>query len=127
LNFEFLVLNYFLDTLVKSAALVFCEELNPDEIRATKISSRLNRRRVSKRAHLTGQVGQAGQADHHGYTQIIVCCMRFVGQGSVSLYSFLQVIFYRCDSIIPDKTAFKQPSQLLTFLFVNEPALTQLP
>jgi hypothetical protein len=29
MNFEFLVLNYFfLDTLVKSAALVFCEELN---------------------------------------------------------------------------------------------------
>jgi hypothetical protein len=26
------------DTLVKSAALVFCEELNPDEIKATKIS-----------------------------------------------------------------------------------------
>lgn len=28
MKLEFLVLNYFLDTLVKSAALVFCEELN---------------------------------------------------------------------------------------------------
>ena len=57
----------------KFAALVFCEELNPstivptygagragpDEIRATKISSRLNKGNKD----LTGQVGQVGQAD----------------------------------------------------------------
>ena len=36
---------------------------HPDEIRAKKISSRLNRRRISLTAHLTGQVGQA---DEHG-------------------------------------------------------------
>jgi len=42
----------------------------PDEISATEISSRLNRRRIYKRAHLTGQVGQAGQADFHRYAQI---------------------------------------------------------
>ena len=35
----------------------------PDEISATEISSLLNRRRIYKRAHLTGQVGQA---DTHG-------------------------------------------------------------
>jgi hypothetical protein len=52
--------------LVKSASLLFCEELNgagPREIRATEISSRLNRRRINKRAHLTGQVGQAETAE----------------------------------------------------------------
>jgi hypothetical protein len=31
----------------------------PDEISATEISPRLNRRRIYKRAHLTVQVGQA--------------------------------------------------------------------
>jgi len=46
-------------------------KFNPDKIKATKISSRLNRRPISKRANLTGQVGQAGQADQHGYTQIM--------------------------------------------------------
>jgi hypothetical protein len=45
-----------LDTLIKSAALVFCEELNPDEIRATKISSRWN---GIKRFHWTGWAGRA--------------------------------------------------------------------
>jgi hypothetical protein len=34
---------------------------HPDEITATKISSRLDRRAVPKSSHLTGQVGQAGQ------------------------------------------------------------------
>jgi hypothetical protein len=45
----------------------------PDEIKATKISSRLNRRAVPKSSHLTGQVGQAGQAgqaDAHGFTRL---------------------------------------------------------
>jgi len=32
---------------------------NPDEISSTEISSRLNRLRISKSTHLTGQVGQA--------------------------------------------------------------------
>ena len=31
----------------------------PDEINATEISSRLNRLRIPKSSHLTGQVGQA--------------------------------------------------------------------
>ena len=55
------------DTLVKSAALVFFEELNwagPDEIKTTKISSRLNKGNKD----LTGQVGQA---DIHRCTQIL--------------------------------------------------------
>ena len=33
--------------------------LRPDEIRATEISSRLNRRAILRSSHLTGQVGQA--------------------------------------------------------------------
>ncbi len=39
------------------------KRFNPDEIRATEISSRLNRLRISSGEHLTGQVGQAGQAE----------------------------------------------------------------
>jgi len=42
-------------------------KLNPDEIKATKISSRLN----NGNKDLTGQVGQAGQADTHGLTQTL--------------------------------------------------------
>jgi len=34
----------------------------PDEISAREISSRLNRLRISSAKHLTGQVGQVGQA-----------------------------------------------------------------
>ena len=43
---------------MKSASLVL-SKFHPDEIRATKISSRLNKGNKD----LTGQVGQVGQAD----------------------------------------------------------------
>ena len=42
------------------------KRFNPDEIRTTKISSRLNGLRILSGEHLTGQVGQAGQAEVRG-------------------------------------------------------------
>ena len=44
-----------------------------DEIKATKISSRLNKGNKD----LTGQVGQAGQADVRGLTRTAAKCWRF--------------------------------------------------
>jgi len=38
------------------------KRFHPDEMTVTKISSRLNRRWIYLTAHLTGQVGQVGQA-----------------------------------------------------------------
>jgi hypothetical protein len=52
--------------------------LNPEEIKAKKISSRLNRRRISLTAHLTGQVGQA---DSHGLKKIL-----FLAKQKASIY-----------------------------------------
>jgi len=43
------------------------KRFNPDGIRATKIPSRLNKGNKD----LTGQVGQAGQADTHRMTQTV--------------------------------------------------------
>lgn len=44
---------------ITSKLKIFLMVHRPDEISATEISSRLNRRRISERTHLTGQVGQA--------------------------------------------------------------------
>jgi hypothetical protein len=42
------------------------ERFHPDEIKVTKISSRLNKRQIFRSTHLTGQVGQVGQAGFAG-------------------------------------------------------------
>ena len=55
---------------------------HPDEIRAKKISSRLNRRRISLTTHLTGQVGQA---DEHGLKRIKKkACFAFGDKGHIT-------------------------------------------
>jgi hypothetical protein len=146
LNFEFLVLNYFFlatepHGITRTEVLGCLEAINRGS-RHTAQGVKDRKPESSEAMKLGWQIGYMAEdarhtmlevidnfeflvlnyfldTDHHGYTRFIVCCMWFVGQGSVSLYSFLQVIFYRCDSINPDKTALKQPSQLLTFLFIN--------
>jgi hypothetical protein len=81
---------------------------HPDEINAKKISSRLNRRRISLIAHLAGQVGQA---DDHGLKKKVCFAfgekghiagrqLRMSGHGSAAR-RFVLICDYLCKSCLP--------------------------